>query len=767
MLALPVRGQTPLPVPGNLTPGTWQAQFSREEIHGSRHHLSGSPGSPAQIRDERLLFRAQEIDYDQDTGDLVAAGDVYYHNFLSRTEIWASRVEYNTEDETGRFYDVRGDTHPRILPRPGVLYVDAPFHFQGDWAERIGSRYVLHNGWGTNCTLPKPWWRLRARRVEIVPAEHVTAYRSVFVLRKMPLFYAPFFYHSLEEQPRKSGFLLPNIVPHSRRGFMVGLGYYWAINRSYDAMYRFQDYNTSAFAHNLDFRARPRADTSLDAVLWGVQDRGKPDSGDPPQKFSGVSLYAAGRADLGHGFLARGFGNYITSFRFRQEWSESYYEAIGSEIHSVGVIERNWRQYSFDVTIARLQNFQTSEVAFTDPETGQSRFITNAVNIRKLPEAAWTGRDRQFWSKLPLWFSFDSVAGLLHRDEPIFDASQKLIGHYQTGDFTSRVHLAPHLTGSLHLAGFHLVPSIGFQETFYSETQGLDPNNPGLYRVLGTNIFRSARDFSVELIFPSVARIFNQKTVFGDKLKHVIEPRATYRYVTGIGTDFNRFIRFDETDLLSNTNEVEYSLTNRVYSKRGDSVREIFTWELAQKRYFDPTFGGALIAGQRNVFASTAGLSAYAFLVGPRSSSPVVSLLRTNPVGGLGIQWQADYDPHAHGIVDSAFSLDYRWQKYVIYAGNNEVHTDPRLTPAANQFRFGAGWGDGNRRGWNGRAEFLYDYREGSVQYTTAQVTYNTDCCGLSVQYRRNGINGESQVRIAFAVANIATFGTLRKERMF
>jgi len=49
-------------------------------------------------------------------------------------------------------------------------------------------------------------------------------------------------------------------------------------------------------------------------------------------------------------------------------------------------------------------------------------------------------------------------------------------------------------------------------------------------------------------------------------VKHVIEPRATYRYVGGIGSDFDRVVRFDETDLLSDTNELEFSLANRLYA---------------------------------------------------------------------------------------------------------------------------------------------------------------------------------------------------------
>jgi LPS-assembly protein len=56
------------------------------------------------------------------------------------------------------------------------------------------------------------------------------------------------------------------------------------------------------------------------------------------------------------------------------------------------------------------------------------------------------------------------------------------------------------------------------------------------------------------------------------------------------------------------------------------------------------------------------------------------------------------------------------------------------------------------------------------MQCATAQVTYNTDCCGFSVQYHRFsfGVRNENQFRVAFSVANIGSFGTLKKqERLF
>jgi hypothetical protein len=166
--------------------------------------------------------------------------------------------------------------------------------------------------------------------------------------------------------------------------------------------------------------------------------------------------------------------------------------------------------------------------------------------------------------------------------------------------------------------------------------------------------------------------------------------------------------------MLSNTSDLDLSLTNRILAKRGDTVTEIFSWEIEQKRYFDPTFGGALIPGQANVFAATDDISGYSFLVDPRSSSPVVSTFRITPLPGISIQWQADYDHRVGSLVNSSISMDYTWKKYYhISAGNNEVHNNPLyntstisfaptlpiLTPDANQFRGRVWMGDTNKRG--------------------------------------------------------------------
>jgi hypothetical protein len=60
----------------------------------------------------------------------------------------------------------------------------------------------------------------------------------------------------------------------------------------------------------------------------------------------------------------------------------------------------------------------------------------------------------------------------MSRYEPFFNsAGTQVIDQFQTNFFTGRVHFAPHLTTAFSLGPVHFVPSIGIDETFYSESQ--------------------------------------------------------------------------------------------------------------------------------------------------------------------------------------------------------------------------------------------------------------------------------------------------------
>ncbi|HEY2843334.1 MAG TPA: LPS assembly protein LptD [Bryobacteraceae bacterium] len=692
-------------------------------------HLRGH----ARIETVDSLLTADEVDYNTDTKEALARGHVRFENFSRGEKLNCDHAEYNTDTRTGKFYEVSGSSPARIEARPGRLTTQNPFYFSGEWAEKTEDRYILHNGFLTDCLIPDPWWRLKGPVIDVIPRDHAITHKSWFYVKQFPIFYTPYFYKSLKQQPRNSGFLTPNVGNSSVRGKTVGVGYFWAINRSYDLEYRALAYSNTGFGHQAEFRGVVNQRTSFDASVYGIASQNS-DANSP----SGMVLTVEGKSDLGNGWEARGDLRYLSSLAFRQQFTQSFDEAVSSETHSVGYVTKHWSDFGFNVVAQRNVNFQTTTA-------------NDEIVLRKLPEAQFVVREHEL-KDLPVWLSLDSSYGLERRTQPA----------YETPQFVQRINFEPRVITAFHWRGFDLAPSFGLHETAYNSSivNGV---------VSGANVQNFARDVALDISAPALSRVFDAPKWMGRgkgaRIKHVIEPRATYRYVSGI-QDFNQVIRFDDTDILSDTNEVEFSLTNRLLAKDANGkISEIFSWQLSYKRYFDPTFGGAVIALQPNVVASTLDLTGVPFLDQPRYQSPVVSVLRYQ--SNLNLELRTDYDPVKGGVIDSGVSVDRRVSRVFVSFGDYLLKSNPLLQfEGSNQLRGQVTYGGDNRRGWNVGFSAFYDYRTSILQFAQSQVTYNTDCCGFSVQYRRFsfGARNENQFRVAFAVSNIGSVGTLRKQ---
>jgi len=726
------KAQEELPVPRGIPSDRVYIEAVTQEAEGPVYRLRGAVA----LETSEFLIRAESVDYNDVTGAVAAEGNVRYFNFVSGERLKASRVEYNLVEETGTFWDVEGEASAKFDPRPGLLTTGNPFVFEGAWAERLGNRYILHDGFLTNCLLPKPTWILTGPKFDILPNERALVYHSVFRVKGIPLLYAPVFYKSLQERPRKSGFLTPNIGTSSNRGTMVGTGFYWAIDRSHDITYRSQYFSTRGFAHQADVRGRPTQSSSFDVYLYGVNDRGRVLQNGDRLQASGLLVTATGEAELGKGFRAGGEFNYLSSFRFRQEFTESFNEAIFTETHSVAYITRNWSSYGFTALFRKVENFYSADES-------------NVIEIRRLPAAHFKIRDREINRKvLPVWVSLDSSLGFLRRNQPLF----------QTRKFVERVDVAPRLMTALRWKDFHLVPAVSARGTHYDSSwkEG---------QISGDGILRTSGDATIDLTLPPLARVYAGPGWLGDSVKHVIETEANFRHVWGVDR-YDRYILFDETDIVTNTTELDFSLTNRVYSKRNGVVNEVLSWRLWQRYFLDPDFGDAVTEEGRHVLLSSLDMTGYAFLDGPRNYSPIVSRFRLSPRQGFGMSWITDYDPMQHRFVNSGLAADARFGSFYVSLGHNQVRGSRILSPNADQFRGLLFVGDEEKRGWNAAFSAVYDFREDRMQFATTQVTYNSDCCGISFQYRRFGIGtrNENQFRVSFAIANIGSFGTLRRQ---
>jgi LPS-assembly protein len=103
--------------------------------------------------------------------------------------------------------------------------------------------------------------------------------------------------------------------------------------------------------------------------------------------------------------------------------------------------------------------------------------------------------------------------------------------------------------------------------------------------------------------------------------------------------------------------------------------------------------------------------------------------------------------------------------------GRSYTEGIPSATSDFSQFRVLLGYGSPSKKGLGVAANAGLDLKIGSIQYGALQASYNWDCCGLSLEYRKyelGSVRNENAYRFNFTLVNIGTAGNLRRqERLF
>jgi LPS-assembly protein len=767
----------------------------QQEEDGSVYKLHGA----VEIYYGTYILRADEATYNSDTREATATGHFALDGGPNDDHIRASHGTYNLDLETGRFYDVTGTTGLVFRGNQVILTSTAPFAFTGRIVDKISpDHYLVYDGTITTCELPHPMWRFDARKVSVDVGGNAQIYRSAFVLHGIPMLYFPYATHPVQRESRQSGFVMPSIARSSTKGNVVGDAYYWVINRMMDATVGAEYFSLRGWSQRGEFRARPSETSYVDLNYFGVIDRG---IGSPPLKEGGenVRLNSVGNFE---GFRAVANVDYLSSFLFRLAFNEVFSQAVYSEVKSQAFLSKSDDGFNLNGFAERYQNFMS-----TTP--GQ------VITILHAPSLDFSGNEREL-GRTPFYWSADASATGLSRSEPQQGTCPGFFNSctpaFRTGNLVERFDLNPEISLPLLFRGWSLRPELTLHETYYSERLvGEEQNNPG--QAVSDAVNRQALETAVELRPPPLERVFD-RNFLGRKWKHVIEPLAVYRFVTGVN-NYANILKFDERDILTDTHEVEYGLVTRLYAKRNSDkpedcdpimsaltvggaglgstvpwqhintltnrqcppeppVREVVTWELGQKYFLDPTFGGALIPGQRNVFTTTVDLTGIAFLTQPRHLSPLVSRLRVETSSRTDAEWDLDYDFQNSRINASTLLANYHFGQVTVGGGDAFLQIPVPAAgspPRFNQFRAALGYGRPNKRGFSAASSFGFDAETGQLQFFNAQTTYNWDCCGMTMEYRSYtvaNVRNENLFRVSFTLANIASFGSLRpQERLY
>jgi LPS-assembly protein len=776
----PQRPATNVPLGRNEVLIRADQQEKNQDIYNVKGHVT--------IRFGGNVLHADEARYDSTTGILKANGHVVFDSTVHNAHLVGTSATYDVSRDTGQFYDVTGSTGMRVKNKTMFLTSSTPFFFTGKQVDKLGpDEYRVHHGYVTSCQLPRPKWKLQSETANVEVGDEATLHHATLRMGGIPVFYFPFLEHPVDNLGRKSGFLIPTIGQSNTRGTIFGEGFYWAISRNSDATLGAALYSKRGWAQFGEFRAIGYT-YGVQASYYGVVDnQGSRQPYNHGQNQGGEDVRVNAFKNFDNGFSGVLSADYLSSFIFRQAFALGLSEAIQSEVISTGFVYKNWNGYAFGVMADSYQDYQSNAPG-------------DYIQIVHSPTAEFSTAERQF-SRVNAVYSYDFAAAGVSRNE---------IG-FETSPLVGRIDAAPYLAWPKLFHGWTFRPQIGGRETFYTERVVPGSSATVIGIPVQDPMNRTVGNASFELRPPTLSRLFDRKP-FGYAIKHTVEPYAVYRYQGGIG-DFSQIIRFDYRDILADTNEVEYGVVNRIFSKRtklsprcfqhpeyadlsenliteqserseGGGVgickdkaapaRELFSWAIAQKYFGNPDFGGALVPGKRNVFDTTVDFTGIAFLTEPRVLSPVISRLRAS-AGLTDFQWDLDYDPVLHQVNASTVFAGYRLgnvylnggQTYVNLPGLAVVNNNGQIIPSIyNQWRLGAIYGGMNRRGLSGAFSVGIDSRSDLLQSATIQTNYNWDCCGVAFQYTRwafSALSQENAFRFSFSLTNFGTFGSIKR----
>ncbi len=752
----------------------------KQEIQGEVTILTGK----VEVTGLGLLLKADRLTHNKITEDVLAEGNVYFEQ--EGQKLNGERLEFNLRTRRGSIYSARGYTNR--TPDGTTLIIKA------SRADKTGlDTYNLTRAQLTSCEAPLPKWSFTANRARIRVDDRAVLRNAIFRLRGIPLLYLPYVSLSTSKRDRSSGLLLPSSGSSNIKGRTLHLAYFQTLGRSADLLVRTDIFSKRGVGVGFDFRARTDGNSRIAIGSFIVFDRvlgeKRDASGNPLPSQGGSSFYVDAVQYFKNGFVAVADVNITSSLAFRQVFSENVLQAISPEERSLFYLNRNWRDYSFNIALNEQSTFIAQFLPVRNDQGDLVRFdaVDNSVKVRQLPSFNLSRRSSQFSEKFPVYFSFEASLEGVRRTESRGNQAQ-----LKAPSLIQRMDFAPRITLPLRsfAGGFTLTPSFGLRSSFYSES--IDPVRRAF---IGDNLLRNYAEAELDFRPPSLARVFRHRT--GEPwFKHIIEPSITYRRIAGID-EYNRTPLIDENDAVVSTNEIEYGMANRFFVRRpaadGKTTQpyEILDVSLTQKYFFDPTFGGALsscgtgnLPGcQRQQFFPINTLSGFAFGGIQRNFSPLNLRARLRPTQVTFADVRMDFDTTyssvrnlvvSGGYSRGIFSVSQSWYFTRLLTVDQFRQLDKqRFDPATfpgNQFDLSAFVGT-PQKGPYGGFTLAYDFRDRDIKgiardsrlvYLTSTVGWAWDCCSFQVQNVafKAGLRNENRFVFAFTLKGIGTFGT-------
>ncbi len=737
--------------PGGCTKA-WAVQSGEVQNVDTANHTILVRNVQIDCNDIQLF--ADQVELISDADRLRATGNVVFVSTGNR--ISADRLDFNTRTKTGTFYVASGiaNLEARGVDRSFFGTQEPDAYFWGETIEKLGPRtYKITHGGFTTCVQPTPRWQLVATSVVLTLEKHATLTNALLKVKDVPVFYIPAMYYPINKEDRATGFLIPIYGSSTINGQTLRNAFFWAINRSQDATFYNDYFSKTGYAVGGQYRYVQTAgsgNVEFNTVRQHEADYTQSDGSVVP--VAGINSYTINGTmsqALPGRLRATAHANYFSSITAQQRYQQNIYAATNRTRNFGGNIIGSWGANTISSTLERDEVFTNA---------------TDSITSGTLPRVNYT-RSEQKLPDLPIYVGLTSEYVTLVRTSSVqpTDPTQPV----QTNDSgLSRIDVFPTIRFPFtKLPYLTFNSSFGFRETYWSKSQTDDPTMPVVQ--VPDSIFRRYFTLGTTITGPVFTRIFNTPDDgYAQKWKHVIEPTFTIQRTTNFD-DYNKIVKLEGTDFThGGVTSMTYGLNNRLYAKK-QSSREILSVSITQTYYSVASAASVDQNYQSATFDPT--------LIPPTNFSPVAFTVHTSPTITTDVSMRMEYNTHTHSMpsLSASGSITQGW------VTGNAQYSVQRSTPVKvtdivqTQSHFINGGATLRKPGnaFGGTYQLNYDILNTRFVSQTILGHYNTQCCGIIVEYQKFnygqqslsaiGVRRDHRFNISFTLAGVGTFSDL------
>jgi len=722
-------------------PGFKLSRQLRIEIDGTKYRLIGEVELEQQ--DGKQKFFADQVEFDNQTGMVIATGNVVYT--APQTRIAAERLEFNNTTKLAVFYDATGSTYLGEKVDKSFFGTQEPDAlFYGEKVEKIGpKRYRITRGGFTSCVQPTPRWELVSSTTLVELDEYALLTNTVLKVKGVPMFYLPVMYYPIQSDDRATGFLLPTYGSSIVRGQSISNAFFWAINRSQDATISHDWFTKRGQGVGAEYRyvAGPGSQGTVSTYYLKEKEATYSTSSGTATTPAATNyeIRANVAQALPFNLRARGNVDYFSSIITRSTFNQNPYDWSSRSRSMRGNLSGTWGKNSVSAT------YDSTELFYSD---------TSSQTTGGTPRLAWNLAQSRI-GQTPIYYSIGSEWVNITRVDK--EEAQNI--EYDQG--LQRFDVSPTIRVPFNKWPFLTFnSSVSYHFTRYSESYVKDANNRDVQAEVA--LTRRYWDLRSDIVGPKFTKVWDTPdNGYAEKYKHTIEPTFTVQRLTSFD-GYDRIPKLEGYDFTyGGTTRIAYGIVNRFTAKRraGESAartRDFLTIGITQSYYSDPN-------------ASLYDFSSYPlnyFGREPSNFSPINLSANFSPNPRTNITSRLDWDDRAGEFQSIRLNGSYGLREWLDVNGGWSQRKFSYDPTRPDKF-FNAGTtvkSRGNRIG--GTYAFYYDIGRSTMLDQRIIGYYNAQCCGIVVeyqtmnypQYSSYAVPQDRRFNIGFTLAGLGTF---------